>query len=145
MKKHWRQIPSEPIEPEAFCRALDLIARNFGRVAGKLAPALGGTRLLVPLTLFLRQEYAQVQIVSILLRLQALQILVRDGALEAWIVGRSEDGLLVEIHAAAAEAAASLPLDDRDRFPVGVFLARVEALAASQNADDDRTVQIPAL
>lgn len=146
MKIHnWRQIPADPIDPALFAHALEHIARSFSRTAGSLAPALGQTRLLVPLTLFLRQEYRQEQIVSILLRLQALQALVQDGTLESWIVSRSEDGALAEVRGVIVEAAATAPLDGEDRFDAEQFLELVEQRNGKTSPELPGLVQIPVL
>lgn len=142
---NWRQIPADPVEPARFAHALGHVAESFSRTAGSLAPALGQTRLLVPLTLFLRQEYRQEQIVSILLRLQALQVLVQDGTLEGWIVSRSEDGTLAEIRGVIVEAAAAAPLDDEDRFDAEQFLELVEQQNGKASPDLPGLVQIPIL
>ncbi len=138
----WRRLPAEPVEVQRFVRALKVTAEPFRHTAGRLAPALGQTRLLVPLTLFLRQEYAQAEIVSILLRLQALQTLYRDGALAAWAGPDPTDEALLAVHPAAVAAAATLPLDAADRFEAAAFLRRVTHLATAM--DDGGPIKVPA-
>jgi hypothetical protein len=141
----WRDLPADPVAVDRFVQALKVIAESFRQSAGRLAPALGQTRLLVPLTLFLRQEYTQAEIVSILLRLQALQVLFQEGALDDWAGPDPEDGALFNIHPAAIEAAATLPLDEGDRFDAELFAGQVAQIAGvMETGCTVATVKVPA-
>lgn len=141
----WRDLPADPVDVDRFVRALNAIAESFRQSAGRLAPALGQTRLLVPLTLFLRLEYGQGEIVSILLRLQALQALFQAGALGDWAGPDPGDGTLLEVHPAAIAAAATLPLGEDDRFDAGAFREQAERIAATMEAEGAAVpIRVPA-
>lgn len=141
----WRNLPADPIDVDRFVRALNAVAEPFRQSAGRLAPALGQTRLLVPLTLFLRLEYKQGEIVSILLRLQALQVLFQEGALGEWVSPDAEDEALLDVHPAAVAAAATLPLDEDDRFEAGAFLDQLREIAPMVEAAGAPTpIKVPA-
>ena len=141
----WRELRAGPVDVDRFVRALNAVAEPFRQSAGRLAPALGQTRLLVPLTLFLRQEYTQPEIVSILLRLQALQALVQDGTLDEWVKRDPEDDALLDVHPAAVEVAAVLALDEGDRFHAEILINHVARVAAAMDAGAAAmTIKVPA-
>jgi hypothetical protein len=136
-----------PLNPERFLAAMNTIVNYLKETTGQSLHLVGDTRVLVPLALLLKgQSYTQEEIVSVLIRMRALQLLLDGGTLDAWVYTDDGSGEPVAlIDEALGLVAAVLPLTGPgDLFEPRAFLHQVKRLVAARRAGRPRpTLEVP--
>jgi serine/threonine protein kinase HipA of HipAB toxin-antitoxin module len=136
-----------PLDPERFLAAMDTIIGHLKATTGQSLHLVGDTRVLVPLALLLKgQSYTQEEIVSVLIRMRALQLLLDGGTLDEWIYTDDSSGEpLALIDEALGLVAAVQPLSGpNDLFDPRAFLTQVQRLVAARQTGRPRpTLEVP--
>lgn len=136
-----------PVGADKFVAALNTIVTTLKATTGQATELTGDTRVVVPLALLLSRDCSTEEVVSILLRMRALQLLLKTGILDDWTVADAGDDLALSLHATVAEVAATLPVTEGDdRFSPRLFLARLREIAAERvAAAGEKMVRAPSL
>jgi len=136
-----------PLDPDRFLAAMETIIGHLKETTGQSLHLVGDTRVLVPLALLLKgQGYSQEEIVSVLIRMRALQLLLDGGTLDEWVYTDDSRGEpLALIDEALGRAAAVLPLTGPgDLFEPRAFLHQVKRLVAARQTGRPRpTLEVP--
>lgn len=136
-----------PLEPARFLAAVGTIIDHLEETTGQSLHLVGDTRVLVPLAFLLKgQGFDQEEIISVVIRMRALQLLLDQGTLDEWVYPDGDGPLHTAVlDEAVGIAAAALPLNGpNDLFARDTFLARVrEIVTARQPGQARLTLEIP--
>lgn len=136
-----------PLDPDRFLAAMETIIGHLKETTGQSLHLVGDTRVLVPLALLLKgQGYSQEEIVSVLIRMRALQLLLDDGELDEWVYTDDRSGEpLALIDEALGLVAAVQPLSGpNDLFSPHNFRTQVQRLVAARQPGRPRpTLEVP--